>query len=329
MSNNKVLFRFGSRAEYDALPAEQILDNALYFLTDTNELYRGSVPICKAHYYEGSVLQSDADDDDTIARIVGNETPTLNDILVINRANGVKTPYIYAGLPDNNLDLVYGWRPLHTKVSGEEVVFSDGTSLLDKLNQGGMDYSAIDEKVFTVITDSHDDPIGFTLKDYGIKYYDKDENDDYVAIEVDAQHPWPTGVVPRVISENGVPVLAWFVPDATTAEGQQLDVENLKRDVADLKAVVGQEATGSDPSTGLIKRVGTIEANYTKEIHIGNNIFRSVNGAITLPLFNGTNNGIVPKPAANLGEIYVLGSNGQWINPDQLFNLEWEEIETT
>ena len=328
MPSNKVLFRFGSRAEYDALPSEQVLDNALYFLTDTQELYRGSIPICKAHYYEGSVLPTDADDDATIARIVSSNTPTINDILVINRGNGIKTPYIYAGLSENGT-LVYGWRPLHNKVSGEEVVFEDGTSLLDRLNQGGMDYSAIDEKVFTIITDNHNDPVGFTLKDYGIKYYDKDENDEYVAIQVDAQHPWPTGVVPRVISENGVPVLAWFVPDANTAEGQQLDLDNLKRDVADLKTVVGQEASGNDPATGLIKRVGTIEKAYVKEIHVGNSIFRPVNGAITLPIFNGNNNGVVPKPAANLGETYVLGSNGQWVDPSTLFNLEWEEIETT
>ena len=326
---NKVLFRFGSRAEYDALLPEQILDNALYFLTDTQELYRGTVPICKAHYYEGSVLPADADDNATITRIVGTDTPTLNDILVINRANGIKTPYIYAGLPDSNDNLIYEWRPLHNKVSGEEVIFEDGTSLLDKLNQGGMDYNAIDERVFTIITDNDDDPIGFTLKDYGIKYYDKDQNDDYVAITVDAQHPWPTGVVPRVISENGNAVLAWFVPDSSTAEGQQLDLDNLKRDVADLKTVVGKEASGNEPATGLIQRVGTIEQNYTQEIHIGNSVFRPVNGAITLPIFDGTNNGAVPQPNVGANNVYVLGSNGQWIDPDTLFNLEWEEIETT
>ena len=327
--SNKVLFRFGSRAEYDALPASQILDNALYFLTDTNELYRGTVPICKAHYYEGSLLATDADEDAAIARIVGVNTPVLNDILILKKANDIKTPYIYVNHLNSDSQLVEEWTPLHNKVSGEDIVFEDGTSLLDKLHQGGMDYNAIDEKVFTIITDNNDDPVGFTLRDYGIKYYEKNDDGDYEAVEVDAQHPWPTGVVPRVISENGVPVLAWFVPDATTVEGQQLDLDNLKRDVADLKTVVGKEASGADPATGLIKRVGTLEKNCVKEIHVGNSIFRSVNGAVTLPIFNGANNGFVPKPAANLGEVYVLGSNGQWIDPDQLFNLEWEEIETT
>lgn len=57
--NRKVLFKFGSRAQYDALSVNEIQDNALYFLLDTNELYRGAVPICKAHYFEGNIGENE------------------------------------------------------------------------------------------------------------------------------------------------------------------------------------------------------------------------------------------------------------------------------
>jgi len=52
MPNQKVLFKFGSAAEYAALEAKQ--NNALYFLLDTNELYRGETPFGQAHVYIGT-----------------------------------------------------------------------------------------------------------------------------------------------------------------------------------------------------------------------------------------------------------------------------------
>ena len=42
MAKQKVIFKFGTRAEYNALVTKQA--NALYFLLDTHELYRGEVP---------------------------------------------------------------------------------------------------------------------------------------------------------------------------------------------------------------------------------------------------------------------------------------------
>jgi len=70
-SNNKVLFKFGSQANYKALSQQEIESNALYFLVDTGELYRGSVPIGQAKYYVGTLLAGDQSKEAAISRIVG------------------------------------------------------------------------------------------------------------------------------------------------------------------------------------------------------------------------------------------------------------------
>ena len=130
-SNNKVLFKFGSQANYKALSAQEIENNALYFLTDTGELYRGSVPIGQAKYYVGTLLNSDVSKAAAITRIVSNSIPVLNDILVLVESNGVRTPYLYAAYDDNGID-VEGWVPLIDKVDGDNLVFSNGDTLQDK-----------------------------------------------------------------------------------------------------------------------------------------------------------------------------------------------------
>lgn len=318
-TNPKVIFKFGTRAQYDALSANQIQDNALYFLLDTNELYRGTVPICQAHYYEGTIGESQTHAQ-AIAAIVGASQPVVNDILVLNTSNGIKYPYIYAATTVSGTT-TYNWRPLHGQISGDEIVFDDGETLLEKLSQSDLDYSAFDEDVFTVIEENNE-PVGLTLKDFGVKYYDYVEGE-YVLTTVDNDHPWPTGLVPRVVSENGRPVLGWFVPDPTSASGQEIDLTDLRRDVADLKSLVGKQGSNGQPSTGLIHEVET----KVGSIKIRQTTFTPVDGTITLPLFDGSNDGVVPQYSGN--DLRVLGSNGNWIDPNTLFSLEWEELSTT
>lgn len=91
----KVVFKFGSRADYDSLPQDKISDNILYFLLDTNELYRGTVPICKSHYYEGRLFTTDPNDFYAISRILNGVTPCENDVVVVEQDNDIRHPYIY------------------------------------------------------------------------------------------------------------------------------------------------------------------------------------------------------------------------------------------
>lgn len=330
--NSRVLFKFGSRAQYDAIPSASIQSNALYFLTDTNELYRGSVPICQAHYYEGTIGQNETRAQ-AITRITTGSTPVVDDILILNIGNNIKIPYIYAGLENdaNPPVVVNDWRPMFNKLAGEDVVFEDGETLSTKLaaaassGSSGMDYTALDGDVFTVIEDANQEPEAFTLKDYGVQYYAYDsQNETYVLTTVDGNHPWPTGLTPRTTLENGRVVIGWYEPDPTTGAGQSAAISALQTDVADLKTIVGHAASGNDPSTGLIHAV---ESAITG-ISIDGTALTPVSGVIDIEIFDGTNNGLVPAPANNLSGTYLLTSDGTWVSPDDVFSIEWEELQT-
>ena len=182
-----------------------------------------------------------------------------------------------------------------------------------------MDYTALDEDVFSTI-EENDETVGFTLKDFGVKYYDYVDGQ-YVLVTVDNEHPWPTGLTPRVTSENGRAVLGWFMPNPDTESGQIEDLTTLRQDVADLKTVVGHAGTNGSPATGLIQKVGSL----VEKIKIGSTTLTPVNGTLELSIFNGTNNGLVPKPTGLTG-VRVLGSNGYWLDPNEFFELEWKPI---
>lgn len=209
----KVLFRFGSRAEYDSLSDEQIQDNSLYFILDTNELYRGNVPICTAHYYEGTIRTNESHEA-AINRVLSTNAPCLNDIFILADSNGVKYPYIYAGYVSGANKTIYGWKPLYGNLSGENVVFNDGESLLDKLNSQSTPndngLTNIDQNTFTIYYDNNK-VTGFTLKDFGTKYYVLQDRQ-YRPVNVDQNHPWPIGLTLQTITVNGETILGWTEP---------------------------------------------------------------------------------------------------------------------
>lgn len=78
---NDVLFKYGTRADYDALNGN-VKDNALYFLTDTGELLRGARNLGQANHYEG-IRQEGETDAQVITRVVGSLNLIKNDIFVV------------------------------------------------------------------------------------------------------------------------------------------------------------------------------------------------------------------------------------------------------
>ena len=75
---NDVLFKYGTRADYDALNGN-VKDNALYFLTDTGELLRGARNLGQANHYEG-IRQAGETDAQVITRVVQDHHLIKNDI---------------------------------------------------------------------------------------------------------------------------------------------------------------------------------------------------------------------------------------------------------
>ena len=92
MPKQKVIFRFGTSLEYNALQEKE--SNALYFLLDTNELYRGTTPFNKPHIYKG--LYGDAADlENAIDTIIGDSPVIEGDILVIVNNDETQDAYIW------------------------------------------------------------------------------------------------------------------------------------------------------------------------------------------------------------------------------------------
>ena len=118
MADNNVLFKFGTRAEYDAIK-DSASDNALYFLTDTGELLRGKVNLAQGHYYEVEYQPaSDMNHSAAIARVVGSAALVKNDVCVvktlISADNYSHTAYVYDGI---------AWRAMDGNYNAENVYF--------------------------------------------------------------------------------------------------------------------------------------------------------------------------------------------------------------
>lgn len=76
-----VVFKHGSRAQYDAL-GENKASNALYFLEDTGEIYHGAVNLARGSHYEG-VRGENETDNAVITRVLNGKPAVKDDIFVI------------------------------------------------------------------------------------------------------------------------------------------------------------------------------------------------------------------------------------------------------
>lgn len=123
MPNAKVLFKFGTAAQYAAL--ETKLDNALYFLLDTNELYRGTVPIARNHVYLGTRAAGDTDGDVLITALNGS-IPVPQDIVIIRNTDNTSDAFIYGS--DGN------WYPLGNSSSVINSMATDLEELTDRVS---------------------------------------------------------------------------------------------------------------------------------------------------------------------------------------------------
>lgn len=93
-----VVFKYGTREQYDGLTVKD--DSALYFLTDTGEIYRGAVNLARGSHYEGErEYLEDASrfetDNEVISRVLAAEDmPAVqDDIFVIKTQIGGSDKY--------------------------------------------------------------------------------------------------------------------------------------------------------------------------------------------------------------------------------------------
>lgn len=119
-TNSPVLFKFGTRAEYNALVNKK--DNALYFLTDTGELLRGERNLAQANFYEGVRAQENGAFTEThaqaIERVTAGAVLIKNDVCVIKELlfgdSYSHTAYVYDGV---------NWKAMDGNYNAENVYF--------------------------------------------------------------------------------------------------------------------------------------------------------------------------------------------------------------
>lgn len=116
-----VVFKHGSRAQYDALETKS--GNALYFLEDTGEIYHGTVNLARGNHYEGTraVKEGVAEtDNEVIARVLGEHPAVKDDIFVIKTliANDKYSyiSFVYDGI---------NWAAMDGNYNAENVYFDE------------------------------------------------------------------------------------------------------------------------------------------------------------------------------------------------------------
>lgn len=133
MAKLPVVFKYGTRADYDALETKS--SEALYFLTDTGEIYRGTVNLARGNHYEGVRDSKEVDgvqvpetDNEVIARVLGAVPAVKDDIFVIKTLIGGEA-YSY-------ISLIYDgehWKAMDGNYNAENVYFSDDFTVTNNI----------------------------------------------------------------------------------------------------------------------------------------------------------------------------------------------------
>lgn len=293
-SNNKVLFKFGTRAEYDALSTK--LSNALYFLTDTGELYRGMVPIGQAHIYTGT-RQTDEANGTALARITSGYVLVNNDLAIITNSDNTTDIFIYN---------INSWIQLNTNsaVLEQEVTSLASTvANLDTLlngtpadtEQGIPAVPGLTDRVATLESQ---------MSAASGAFHFKGTTSDLTQIQNPSE-----GDVYQVGSDeyawNGI---TWV------KLGGEFDTSNLatKAEVASLEALIGTPATTTtvhNDETGEDETVTIPASGIYADL--------AQNAANIIPVFDGNVEGLVPVPVDTLTNAQkaslFMNALGQWV----------------
>lgn len=173
------------------------------------------------------------------------------------------TAYVYDGIE---------WMPLNGFSQAEDIIFAEDIA---EIPAAGENLKTVLANMVSELTVSADNTTivvenkQFSLKNYGLQYYKyipesgSETSGDFIAAHyelqiVDSEHPWIPGLEPRVATENGQLVLAWFEQNPTTIDGINAQVSTLQTNVQDLQQVTENLNT-------IITNKADIDTVYTKE----------------------------------------------------------------
>lgn len=243
---NPVVFKFGYKAQYEALQPKD--PNALYFLTDSHELYKGEYAIATNSGLYSDIKTIENSDIEVITNYYTNHSkvPFIGDVFIVRThivdEDYTQSVYMYDG---------QNWESISSTIMIEG-----------------------DNK--TIEVDEHN---VIALKDYGKRFYKfieetgSKEDGTFVAshyelVEVDENNPWIAGLEPRVVLEGNEYIIGWYQPNLAAAEGVQnqvvavqsvvanvqKDVGEVKDDIADLTEILN----GTEGQSGLVNDVADI-----------------------------------------------------------------------
>lgn len=129
-----VVFKYGTREQYDNLAAKN--ENALYFLTDTGEIYRGDVNLARGSHYEGEreYLVEDSryeTDNEVINRVLAAENmPAVrDDIFVIKTQIGESGKYSHTAFVYDGSN----WGAMDGNYNAENVIFDQDFTVTENI----------------------------------------------------------------------------------------------------------------------------------------------------------------------------------------------------
>lgn len=352
----KVLFRFGSRAEYDALSKKD--SNSLYFLLDTHELYRGNVPVGNAHYYE-TELFTDETVPQAMDRLMTDKYPVINDVMVLKEQNGSVDLFMYTDKKE--------WKQLNVGIKSANVIFPSGQTLDERLQSivGNFELP-INDKVLEL----NDGML--SLKDYGKRYYAyipavEAQGEPgklgyippvpahYELVTVDNNHQWSESLEPRVNSDGS---LGWYEPNLTDVQDLQtsvasiqqqltqvvtlgnshtVDLSSLKQKVTTLQTIVGTATIGQQSGTGLILRVENLESQLSKPSALqsvsiaGAKLGHDKDWNVDIPIYSDNLPGLVPAIKTAVQSLSTMNRKHTYLSADgwndSIGDLTWNDRE--
>ena len=316
---NPVVFKFGLRAQYDAVQTKD--PNALYFLTDSHELYKGTDAIAT-----NSGLYSD------IKTIENSDVDVINNYYI----NTAKVPFV------GDVFIV------RTHIIDED--YAQSVYMYD-----GQNWESISSTVMiegdnkTIEVDEHN---VIALKDYGKRFYkfieetgSKEEGtfiaSHYERVEVDENNPWIAGLEPRVVLEGSEYVIGWYQPNLAIAgevqdqvvaiQGTITEVQKTVNDVQEDVADITETLYGAgEDATGLVDDVANITQeltnNYYTKTDIETNYYTKtdIDGKVSGVFhFKGTadNKEALPANGNTTGDVYQVGDREYAWN-----GTEWVEL---
>lgn len=258
----KVVFKYGTRAEYDALTSKD--SSSLYFLTDTGEIYRGDVGLAQGSHYE--VENTDKKPfTELVAGLFTTKPAVKDDTLVVKTpmAGGKMsyTAYVYDGK---------NWGAMDGNYDAENVYFDKDMTFTKEVG-----YVELENGSATVASS------GKNIKEVMEMLFSKEEDPSITLPEVTVSmseagsYEVGTKVTPSYTTaftkgsyafgpDTGIEATAWKVTNNTTSEAltaatgsfKELQVEDNTSFVITAEATYGD---GAIPVTNLGNEKDTLK----------------------------------------------------------------------